>query len=243
MLIQKAAKCDLPDGPIEARLPYQESNMRYQKRICNCYGNRDFKPMVLQEYNYSDKPDFKIKIIQEYTNFVQRYIDKGWKPYIITFMFTNLPGGMEAILSQMEDEVMRVYSTFITRVVRNPRSALFKDALPILLGCPDRPVRKNKKSTVDDVKINDGLHVHGILIVPKQSRLSHGAKKHFRLNERFYVNEHHRIERIHLKRIKFTPEEATKYALKGLKRGWVNYERIIVLPRAKSELSGQRSAA
>jgi hypothetical protein len=138
---------------------------------------------------------------------------------------------------------MRVYSTFITRVVRNPRSALFKDALPVLLGCPDRPVRKNKKSTKDDVEINDGLHVHGILLVPKNSRLSHGAKKHFRLNKRFYVNGHHRIERIHLKRIKFTPDEATKYALKGLKRGWVNYERIIVLPRAKSELSGHQNAA
>jgi hypothetical protein len=112
ILIQRAAKCDLPDGPIEARLPYQESNMRYQKRICNyviaicnCYGNRDIKPMVIQKYNYYDKPDFRMKIIQEYANFVQRYIDKGWKPYIITFMFKDLSGGMEAILSQMEDEV------------------------------------------------------------------------------------------------------------------------------------------
>jgi hypothetical protein len=243
MLIQTAAKCDLPDGPIEARLPYQENNMRDQNRICNYYENRDIKPRIIQECNYYDTPDFRIKIIQEYANFVQRYINREWKPYIITFMFKDLPGGMEAILSQMEDEVMRVYSTFITRVVRNPRSALFKDALPILLGCPDRPVRKNKKNAVDDVKINDGFHVHGILLVPKHSRLSHGAKKHFRLNERFYVNEHHRIERIHLKRIKFTPEEATKYALKGLKRGWVNYERIIVLPRARSELSDRRSAA
>ena len=70
--------------------------------------------------NYYDLPEFKLRVILEYGNFVQSKINEGRTPYLITFMFNNILGGTEPTLNQMEDEVQRVFSTFITRVVRNP---------------------------------------------------------------------------------------------------------------------------
>jgi hypothetical protein len=79
----------------------------------------------------------------------------------------------------MTDEVDRVYSTFITRVVRKPHSEYQKESRPILIGAPDRPVLKNEKQKLKDVKINGGVHLHGILLVPRQSRLKEGGEGAF----------------------------------------------------------------
>ena len=71
-------------------------------------------------------------------------------------------GGVDkAALNKMMDEVERVYSTFITRVVRNPNSEYQKESRPILVAAPDRPVLKNEKQELRDVKINGGVHMHG----------------------------------------------------------------------------------
>src|SRR6266446_9124816 len=102
-------------------------------------------------------------------------------------MFKPLGGGDKAALNKMMDEVERVYSTFITSVVRKPHSKYQKESRPILIVAPDRPVLKNEKQKLRDVKINGGVHMHGILLVPGRSRLKEGVETHFKTHENRYV--------------------------------------------------------
>jgi len=179
-------------------------------------------------------------MIEGYGELVQKYIDEGFRAYLVTFMFRPLAGSMnrKAILVQMNNEVQRVYSTFITRVVRNPRSPASGDRLPILIACPDFPVPKRQKQPLADLTINDGLHCHGVLLVPTHSRLKGGVRKHFGLHRALYLGDRRRLKRIHLKRITHRPAYVTEYAFKTFKRGKVDADDILVLPRARRELPG-----
>jgi hypothetical protein len=80
--------------------------------------------------------------IKAYDQFIQSKIDTGWDPYLITFMFNTLLGNHSSKIRQMKSEIERIYSTFLTRVVRYPHSD--RD-LPILIAIADIPVRKRKK--------------------------------------------------------------------------------------------------
>ena len=79
------------------------------------------------------------QIIAGYSELIQREIDqKGSNAFFLTFMFKPLPGSRNGILIQMNNEVQRVYSTFVTRVARDPRSDSQNTILPILITAPDR---------------------------------------------------------------------------------------------------------
>src|SRR5271156_523491 len=101
------------------------------------------------------------QIIAGYSELVQRQIDhEGFNAFLLSFMFKPLAGSTKTRLIQMNDEVQRVYSTFVTSVVRRPKSPFRKASLPLLITVPDRPVYKLKKQRLSDVRINDGLHLH-----------------------------------------------------------------------------------
>jgi hypothetical protein len=87
------------------------------------------------------------KLINGYSQWVLEYMNKGWNGFLLPFMFKPLNGGDKAALNRMTDEVDRVYSTFITRVVRKPHSEYQKESRPILIAAPDRPVLKNEKKS------------------------------------------------------------------------------------------------
>jgi len=85
---------------------------------------------------------YRNRLIGGYTELIQRSMKQGFNAYLLSFMFKPLPGSRKAILSQMHDEVQRVYSTFVTRVARNPRSNAQKAYLPFLITVPDCPIFK-----------------------------------------------------------------------------------------------------
>jgi hypothetical protein len=58
----------------------------------------------------------RTKLIGGYAELIQRSMDHGFNAYFLSFMFKPLPGPRKAILSQMSEEVQRVYSTFVTRL-------------------------------------------------------------------------------------------------------------------------------
>ena len=73
------------------------------------------------------------KLVTGYTKLVTDRIHNGWSCYLLTILFSQLPGRREVVINQMKDEVHRIYATFVTRVHRNPRDALV-DELPLLVG-------------------------------------------------------------------------------------------------------------
>ena len=155
------------------------------------------------------------QLIAGYSNLIEDRIDHGFDGYFLSFMFKPLPGSPKTRLIQMNDEVQRVYSTFVTRVVRNPRSETNKASLPFLITVPDRPTFKRNKQKISDLNINNGLHLHGILCLPWTSRLKVDVPTHFKTNEAIYAKNR-------LLRIDVTPiysEDVVDYAFKSLKNG------------------------
>jgi hypothetical protein len=159
------------------------------------------------------------ELITGYSELIQRQIDQdGSNAFLLTFMFKPLAGSTKSILIQMNTEIQRVYSTFVTRVVRNPRSETNRASLPLLLTVPDRPVSKLKKQKLADLKINGGLHLHGILCVPWNCRLKVDVPTHFEAKKAMYVKN--RLMRIDAEPIfSARVNHVVDYAFKALKNG------------------------
>ncbi len=109
-------------------------------------------------------------VVAGYTSLVDQRVTAGWRPYLLSFMFKHLPARPEPVLAQMFDEAERFYSTFLTRVVRRPASPRSIGELPVMIVAPDFPVGKSGKP-LRQVTLNDGLHLHGVLLMPPCSRL------------------------------------------------------------------------
>jgi hypothetical protein len=177
------------------------------------------------------------ELIKSYSQFIGQYTDKyGWNPFLMTFMFKPLKGSQEVIMHQMNDEVDRVYSTFLTRVVRKP-NVLFQRYLcqrPILIAAPDQRVPKHEKQRLKDVTINNGHHVHGILVVPWASRLKEDVVSHFEKYRTLYVKN--RLLRLDVRAIESNLPGVVDYALKSMKGREFGYDDIVIFPKSEAEL-------
>jgi hypothetical protein len=94
----------------------------------------------IREYDWICRVDpINRQLVDGYTRLVIDRVDRGWSCHLITFQFSQLPGLRGAVIQAMKDELHRVYSTFVTRTNRKPRSAS-PDDLPILIGTADLQV-------------------------------------------------------------------------------------------------------
>ena len=168
------------------------------------------------------------QLIAGYSELIQWEIDqKGSNAFLLTFMFKPLPGSKNGILIQMNNEVQRVYSTFVTRVARDPRSESQKDHLPFMITAPDRSGSKRKQQTLSDWNINDGLHIHGILCVPWKCRLKVDVPTHFAEKQLLYVKN--QLLRIDIRPIYSTNVTfVVDYAFAALKNGNATLDDIQV---------------
>ena len=108
------------------------------------------------------------QLVDGYAQLVIDRVDCGWSCHLMTFPFSQLPGPRSAVIQAMKDELHRVYSTFVTRTNRKPRTAS-PDELPILIGTADLQVYKRDSTSSPLVVCNGGLHFHGLLLVPPTS--------------------------------------------------------------------------
>ena len=97
-------------------------------------------------------------------------LDQGYTGYLTTFMFNHIPGNSNSIIGAMTKDIKQFYRTLVTRIVRRPRTAPSRQ-LPRLIALPDRPVPKYHKQALQDVAINDGLHAHGITMIPASVKI------------------------------------------------------------------------
>jgi hypothetical protein len=174
--------------------------------------------------------------LKGYTQLITDRIKQGWSCYLVTVLFSQLPGSRSAIISRMKQEVQRVYSTLITRVKRKPRTAPV-DELPILIGAVDLPVYKSDRSSSPLVRCNGGLHFHALILIPDGSRLREPLQDHFQTCARLYGMDG-TISKIDVRPVAEGYERVVDYVFKTIKRGRVSYdEGMIVLPRASQELA------
>lgn len=165
---------------------------------------------------------------------VRQRVDDGWHPHLCTLMFARIPFGPTAVIGRMGDAADRLYRTFVTNVVRRPTSPASLGSLPILIGAPDKPVAKRSKPTAIAPVLNDGLHMHALLLVPPHSRLTTTADAHFRDHQRLYSRWP--LDRVDVRSIDHTPERALAYVLKSIRRRRLSFDHVLILPRALAEL-------
>ena len=144
----------------------------------------------------------------------------------------------------MADEADRVYSTLINHVVHNPRSPSQAAKLPVWIVAPDYPVKKqhkmSDKAVLAEVKINDGLHLNGIMLMQIDTRFRVTLKMHFDPNRKHYhkyVRDGYPLRRIHVEPVERRSDVMTAYTLKTLK--WKipqSSDKVLIFPKALSEL-------
>jgi hypothetical protein len=191
------------------------------------------------------------KIIVNYGHMIKSRVEVGWNAYLFTFMFKPLRGDKRAISAQMMDEIDRVYSTFVTRVVRHPkRSAaytwaadylgrdIWEDKRPILIACLDGFCKKSDRKCRVHASVNDGLHAHGIMVAPWNSRLREPVNEYFDRKKRIYVKN--RLLRIDVRPVESNEYFVVDYGQKALKTRKADFDDIGIWPRAHNESPGKR---
>src|SRR5215203_4296059 len=114
-------------------------------------------------YRYADVRDV---VLGGYEHLALERVRAGWRPFLLSMLFAPLPGKSQRQLLDMYDEADRVYRTFLPRFVVARRNLGLRpiDELPLLIIAPDLPVGKRGKPLAD-VVVNDGLHLHGVMLV------------------------------------------------------------------------------
>ena len=201
-----------------------------QLGIWNSFANSELQP--------HQNPQSTNRVLAAYGEMVSRRIMEGWTASLMTFMFNQLGGSTTVKLNVMRNEVEQLYSTFLTRAVREPRSSKSVGCLPVLIASADLPVRKGQRSTYEKVTVNDGLHFHGVLLVPSKTRLRVSTEAHFQQNPLLYLRDRKWLDRIDVRAITSDWSFVTDYVLKTVKSKRLTYEEaILILPRTTSELS------
>jgi hypothetical protein len=157
------------------------------------------------------------ELIADYSKWIEQYLDEGRRPFLLSFMFKPLPNNGKMV--QMNDEVERIYSTLIMRVARKSRSPFQSHLSPILIAVPDFPVRKRGKQPLNNLSINSGLHMHGILLMPPGSRLKQDLVSYFKEHESLYVKN--RLLGLDVKPIDSNMPGVVDYVFKSVKNGKV----------------------
>jgi hypothetical protein len=174
--------------------------------------------------------------VDGYTRLVTDRVQGGCSLHLVTFLFHQLPGPRSAVLDRMKDEVQRVYSTLLTRVVRRPRTAS-TEALPVLVGVADLPVYKRDRASAPMVSRNDGLHFHALLLMPLASRLKGSLADHFRAHVDLYAGSRSSIQRIDVRPVTDGHSRVVDYVFKTVLNRRLTYdEAVLVLPRVRDEL-------
>jgi hypothetical protein len=176
--------------------------------------------------------------VEGLVSLIEGRIAQGWSPSFLTFQFEQLPGKAGAILHQMRTEIETIYRKLICRVQRFPTTRLGSLNVPLLFSCADLPVFKRTKACASqDVRINEGLHHHGVILLPPRSRLREGLVAHLEQQQQRYLAGS-RLASIFAEPMTDNFEKAIRYAFKTVESGRLDYDdSFVVLPRALSEVS------
>lgn len=170
------------------------------------------------------------------------YINAGYEPFLMTFMFNQMHGGEARKTQRMISHIERFYGRLLTRIVRNSEKEAVYGSYPILLGAPDWPVHSHLKMSLEDCALNEGKHWHGIFLMPPRSRLWQPLHEHLTQKQGKYAGPSLPIMRIHTVPIETSARKAIGYALKQIDRRRVDQDALVILPKTKSEMPGQSRA-
>jgi hypothetical protein len=203
--------------------------------MCKLYKKRRFN-----QQNEWETRQHRMQLKSELANWVDQILNREWDGKVwygsfITFMFNFISGNFDRKCTVMENEVDRIYSTLVPQVERYPRTPAGSKRVPILIVFPDYPTQQG--FSWQDVTINDGLHYHGVILIHIESRLKVRLDNHIRDNYEHYVRPDDIIRRVDVRPIdEKTAKRVTGYGFKALEWRIPDTDRLLVLPKALSEV-------
>lgn len=168
-----------------------------------------------------------------YEDWGERLVAEWYRPYLLTFMFEPLGGSEASMGARMLRDVVRVYESHVTRVVRKPNAPSHLHERPIWFCNLDRPVFKHAKQSRFDAFINGGLHVHASAFYWPRSRLQEDIPEHFELHRDLYVRAEHPLIRIDVKPVTDDAGYVVGYNRKSVGRGLVGEDAELILPASR----------
>lgn len=179
-------------------------------------------------------------INEEYIKWIVREVqdrtDRGFVPYLMNFMFSQIPGSDHAVGRMMDQEIERAYYLIVDRLITRKRtSSSHRWKLPFFFAVDDWPVLKNERSDIQWLRPNDGRHKNGVQVMPPPfvQRLKRKLDEYIEDEQSRFVRSP--LARIHAVEITDTSEKAIRYALKSLESGRTTPEDLLVLPRSSNE--------
>lgn len=178
----------------------------------------------------------RARIEDGYAAWAERLLAEGWTPHLLSFMIEPIGGSAAAVDAAMVAEVVRVYATHVTRVVRCPARAASLGRHPVWLCALDRPVYKHARVGRLAALPNNGRHVHAVAFVPPVSRLRKDLGTHFEGHSALYAPLACALDRIDVEPITHDVGYVTRYIRKWVARWPTGEDACFVLPRALSEM-------
>lgn len=180
--------------------------------------------------------DSSKQLIEGYIQWIEERMEAGFEPHLITFMFNPMPGAGEARWAQMTREIDKVYGRVLSRTFRVPDAEKNQPLRPLLIVAPDFPIFRRDRDRLTDIVVNDGLHAHGIWLMPLESRMRpQHLSGHFLNFQERYAGPGKAFARINSEPITHHTARAVDYALKGIKTGRLAPTDIAVWPRSRWE--------
>lgn len=171
-----------------------------------------------------------------YAAWGERLVAEGWDSYLLTLMFSPIPGSPAQVASVMEQELIRVYATHLPRVLRHPKRLSSRGRHPVWFCAPDYPVYKRAKISKLDAFTNDGRHAHAHAFQPPWSRMSEDLATHFESHRQLYLHPEHALDRIDVVRVTHDVGSVTGYARKAIASRRVGEDATLVLPCSLKEI-------
>ena len=179
--------------------------------------------------------------MQEYVNWMQSYLDRGFEVTFLSLMFNPLPESQHVKKVMMEEAIYDCYRKAVKAMFRRPRSVGIQD-LPFWVTSYDRPVwkgdHKMKRDHLANIAINDGLHLHAMCLTPPNTRLGMPFELHLHDHQSRYAPKDGPINRIHASTVaEENVKKTARYALKSIERRRIGVGDAIILPKSHSEFS------
>ena len=96
----------------------------------------------------------------------------------------------------------------------------------------------SQKQALEVVVVNDGLHLHAVVLVQQPSRLGTGLKRQVRENERLDLGNHGKLRCVDVQRVKRgTEAKVVDYSTRTWRRGRMTTYEVLVLPAPSSNQS------
>jgi len=175
-------------------------------------------------------------IIDGWISFALERVEKGWSPYLVTFMFNQLHGSLQSVARQMDHEVERTYAKHATRIIRNMNRPSSVGRRPVWICSVDYPVKKHVKTSLRDAIVNGGRHMHSATFLPPASRMPEDLATHFDEQRGLYMPRGCALARIDVEPITHDLENVVDYVLKGLRSARSIDDNVLILPRVSSEM-------